>query len=251
MKIQLEVCANSVQSAIAAQKGGASRIELCDNLPEGGTTPSYGLIKVARRKLDIPIHVLLRPRAGDFLYTEYEFDTMKADIDVCGLLRCDAVVIGILNADGTVDKPRCTELVELAKKAGLKTTFHRAFDMTNDLFQALEDVIEMGFDCILTSGGKTTAMEGASKIVQLIQQAAGRIEIMPGSGVNENNVADLIHFTGVNIVHSSARMRKPSAMQYFNTAIMLNTLSPEDLIDETDEARVKSIIARANEPYHA
>lgn len=250
MKIRLEVCANSVQSAIAAQKGGASRIELCDNLHEGGTTPSYGQIKVTRRELEIPIHVLLRPRAGDFLYTEHEYDTIKADIEVCSLLKCDAIVIGILNADGSVDKVRCTELVKLAKKAGLKTTFHRAFDMTNDLFKALEDIIEMGFDCILTSGGKTTVMEGASRIAQLIQQAAGRIEIMPGSGLNENNVGDLVHFTSATIVHSSARVRKTSAMQHFNKAIMLNTLTPEDSIDETDEERVKSIIAKANESYH-
>jgi len=248
MKISLEVCANSAQSAVAAQAGGASRVELCDNLHEGGTTPSYGQIKIARQLLQIPIHILLRPRAGDFLYTDTEYEIIKADMAYCSEAGCEAVVVGILNTDGTVDKTRCAELVQLAKQAGMRTTFHRAFDLCADMFQALEDVIELGFDCILTSGGKTTAIEGASKIAQLIQKAAGRICIMPGGGVSEYNVADLVHFTGATEIHSSARTRRQSTMTFKNTHIIVgNAFSDEYDLDETNTERVKNIIMKANQ----
>jgi len=248
MNILLEVCANSVQSAIAAQEGGANRIELCDNLHEGGTTPSYGQIKATLKHLTIPVHVLLRPRTGDFLYTDHEFEVIKADLEICAQLGCHAVVTGILNADGTIDKPRCAELVKMAKQAGLKTTFHRAFDLCADMFQALEEIIELGFDCILTSGGKTTAIEGASKIAQLIQRAADRISIMPGGGVSEYNVADMVHFTGATQIHSSARVRRKSGMIYHNDHIIVgSSFSDEYDIDETDAERVKNIILKANE----
>ncbi|MFD1255359.1 copper homeostasis protein CutC [Mucilaginibacter terrae] len=250
MKILLEVCANSVQSAIAAQAGGASRIELCDNLHQGGTTPSYGQIKIVRQLIQIPVHVLLRPRTGDFLYTHNEFEVIKADLNYAALADCQGIVTGILNANGTVDKFRCAQLVEIAQQAGMRTTFHRAFDLCADMYQALEDIIELGFDCILTSGGKTTAIEGASKITQLIQRAAGRIVIMPGGGVSEHNVADLVHFTGANEIHSSAKVRRKSAMTFKNTHIIIgSTFSDEYDLDETDADRVKNIILKANEQY--
>lgn len=250
MKISLEVCAGSVHSAIAAQEGGASRIELCENLQQGGTTPSYGQIKITRKLLQIPVHVLLRPRPGDFLYSDLEFDIIKQDLEYCIEAGCDAVVIGILNADGTVDKSRCAELMQLAKQGGLYTTFHRAFDLCTDLNQSLEDVIDLGFDCILTSGGKTTAIEGASKIAQLIQRADDRICIMPGGGVSEYNVADLVNFTGATKIHSSARVRRRSAMTFQNTQIIVGSgYSDEYDIDETDTERVKNIIIKANEQH--
>ncbi|MGZ3873215.1 MAG: copper homeostasis protein CutC, partial [Mucilaginibacter sp.] len=135
--VSLEVCANSVTSALAAQVGGAVRVELCDNLLEGGTTPSCGEILMARKLLHIKLYVLIRPRGGDFLYTDVEFDVMMADIRHCIEAGCDGIVIGMLNADGTVDKARCAEMVALAKQWGLGVTFHRAFDMCADLFQAL------------------------------------------------------------------------------------------------------------------
>ena len=248
MKILLEVCANSVQSAIAAQKGGAHRVELCDNLHEGGTTPSYGQIFTTLSHLEIPVHVLIRPRPGDFLYSECEFEVMKSDIEICAQLGCRAIVTGLLNADGTVDKVRCAELVQLAKQNGLKTTFHRAFDLCADMFQALDEIIELGFDCILTSGGKTTAIEGASKIAQLIQRAAGRISIMPGGGISEYNAADIVNFTGATEIHSSARVRRKSAMQYHNDHIIVgSSFSDEYDRDESDEERIKNIILKANE----
>ena len=247
MPVSLEVCANSVTSAIAAQQGGAIRVELCENLPEGGTTPSFGQLILARKHLHIKLFVLIRPRAGDFLYTDLEFEIMQADVRNCIEAGCDGVVIGMLNADGSIDKPRCTELVRLAKQWGLGVTFHRAFDMCADQYQALEDIIEMGCDRILTSGGKSTAMEGASTLAHLVEKAAGRIIIMPGSGVSEKNVADLVHFTGVTEVHSSARSKVTSDMQYKNDHILMSDgFGDEYSIDVTDVERVKAILAAAN-----
>jgi copper homeostasis protein len=245
--INLEVCANTLTSALAAQQGGAIRVELCDNLGEGGTTPSLGQIQMARKLLKIKLYVLIRPREGDFLYTDIEFDIMKADVQYCVEAGCDGVVIGILNADGSIDKARCLELVQMAKKAGLGVTFHRAFDLCKDMYQALEEIIGMGCERILTSGGKSTAMEGSNVIAHLVEKAAGRITIMPGSGVDETNVADLVHFTKVNEVHSSARNPVKSKMQYQNDHIILS----RDHWDEysilmTGADKVKAIIKAAN-----
>jgi copper homeostasis protein len=245
--VQLEVCANSVTSAIAAQDGGASRVELCENLAEGGTTPSYGQLILARKYLHIKLFVLIRPRRGDFLYTDLEFEIMQADLRNCIEIGCDGIAIGILNADGTIDKPRCTELVRLAKQWGLGVTFHRAFDMCVDQYQALEDIIEMGCDRILTSGRKSTAMEGASILTHLVEKAAGRIIIMPGSGITENNVADLVHFTGVTEIHSSARISTPSQMKYKNDYILMSdNFGDEYSNDVTSADRVRAILKAAN-----
>jgi copper homeostasis protein len=244
----LEVCANSVTSAIAAQEGGASRVELCENLNEGGTTPSYGQLILARKHLHIKLYVLIRPRRGDFLYSDLEFEIMQADIRASIEAGCDGVVIGMLKADGNIDVKRCTELVRLARQWGLGVTFHRAFDMCADQFKALEEIIEMGCERILTSGGKSTAMEGATVIGHLVEKAAGRITIMPGSGITETNVADLVRFTGVTEVHSSARIKVAGGMQYQNDHILLNNgLTDEYSIDLTSVERVKEIIKRANE----
>ena len=245
--IQLEVCANSVTSALAAQDGGAVRVELCDNLYEGGTTPSYGQIALARKLLHIKLYVLIRPRGGDFLYSDTDFEIMKQDIQYCVDIGCDGIVIGILNPDGSIDKTRCTELVNMAKKKGLGVTFHRAFDMSADLSQALEDVISIGCERILTSGGKSTAIEGANVITHMVKQAAGRIKIMAGAGVNEQNVTGLIHFTGVKEVHSSARGAVESKMKFQNDYIMMgNTYLDEFTLQLTDVNKVKAIINMAN-----
>jgi copper homeostasis protein len=245
--INLEVCANSLTSALAAQEGGAIRVELCDNLNEGGTTPSYGQIKMARESLNIKLYVLIRPREGDFLYSDIEFEIIKADVQYCIDAGCDGVVIGILNADGSIDKARCSELVQMAKKAGLGVTFHRAFDMCNNMDQALEDIIELGCQRILTSGGESTASEGANVITRLIEKAAGRIIIMPGSGVSESTVADLVHITKANEIHSSARSAVKSKMQYHNDHLSLSNNSTDELsITVTDVQKVKDIIRLAN-----
>ncbi len=244
--ITLEVCANSVTSAIAAQNGGAARVELCDNLHEGGTTPSRGQFALAKKLLKIPVYPLIRPRAGDFLYTDLEFEVMKADITCFAEAGCDGIVIGMLNADGTVDMERSKYLVDMAKDFGISVTFHRAFDMSRDLFEALEDIIEIGCDRILTSGGKSTAMEGVNNIAHLITVADARINIMPGSGINEYNIADLIHFTGAIEFHSSAKVRIDSQMKYHNTHILLNGYGEEFTLEVTDAEKVKRLIATAN-----
>ena len=245
--INLEVCANTLTSALSAQEGGAVRVELCDNLGEGGTTPSYGQIKLARKMLHIKLYVLIRPREGDFLYTDTEFEIMKADVQNCINIGCDGVVIGILNPDGSIDTKRCSELVKMAADKGLGVTFHRAFDMCNDMDKALEEIIAMGCERILTSGGRSTAIEGANVIAHLIKKAAGRIIIMPGSGVSESTVVDLIHYTKAKEIHSSARGPVKSQMQYHNDHIILS----RDHLDEysilmTNPNKVKEIIRLAN-----
>lgn len=245
--VLLEVCANSVTSAIAAQDGGATRVELCENLNEGGTTPSYGEILTARKLLGIKLYVLIRPRSGDFLYTDLEFKVMCENVKYCIEANCDGIVLGMLNKDGSVDKHRCSELVKMAKLGGVGVTFHRAFDVCADMYQALEDIIDIGFERILTSGGKTTAMEGCNNIVRLIEKAAGRIVIMPGSGVNETNVADLVNFTGATQVHSSARVRVHSKMSYKNDQIIMSDTSTEYSNDVTDAERVRLILKMANQ----
>jgi copper homeostasis protein len=245
--ILLEVCANSVTSALAAQEGGASRVELCENLREGGTTPSHGQILMARKKLHIKLYVLLRPRSGDFLYSDLEFDVMMADLRYCVEAGCDGVVIGILNADGTIDKERCTALATAAKQWGLGVTFHRAFDICSDMEQALEDIIEIGCERILTSGGKITAIEGLGTIANLIKKADGRITIMPGSGINEKNVGDVVQFTGATEVHASAKASVYSKMEYKHDQIILgNKYGDEYIFEETDPERVRTIVAMAN-----
>lgn len=212
MSFKLELIAFTIQSCTDAQKAGAHRIELCDNPGEGGTTPSYGFIKAAREKLQIDLYPIIRPRGGDFLYNEEEFEMMKADISICKQLGCDGVVIGMLNAGGTIDKKRCSRLVSLAYPMGV--TFHRAFDRTNDLQQTLEDVIEIGCERILTSGGVPNAADGAATIAQLIEQANGRIILMPGSGVRADNIKSIAETTGAAEFHTSARTHLVSKMEY-------------------------------------
>ena len=235
MNFKLEVIGFNIESCILAQAAGASRIELCDNPGEGGTTPSYGFIKAAREKLQIDLYPIIRPRGGDFLYTDDKFEIMKADVKICKELGCDGVVIGMLNADGTVDTERCMRLVELAYPLGV--TFHRAFDRTrkplltspvgrnldpNELMfysQALEDIIEIGCERILTSGLYPTALEGAETIAALIKQADERIIIMPGSGVRADNIIELAQKTGAVEFHTSARINIDSKMNYTNEAM--------------------------------
>lgn len=210
--IFLEICANSVYSAKQAQIGGASRVELCQNLENGGTTPSYGQIKLVREALDIAVHVLIRPRSGDFLYSADEFNEIKQDILFCKDIGCDGVVIGVLDQAGNVDKIRMQELVDLAKP--MCVVFHRAFDRCSNPQQSLEDIIELGCDRLLTSGQKNSAWEGRELIKTLIEQAHGRIEIMPGAGIDESNVKAIIEYTGARSVHSSAKVVEASKMAF-------------------------------------
>ena len=238
-KVQIEICANSVNSALAAQKGGASRVELCQNLKEGGTTPSLGEIFTARKLLEIDLYVLIRPRGGDFLYNDLEFEIMKKDVEQCINLGCNGIVIGILNKDGSVDMNRNRMLIDMACKAGLGVTFHRAFDMCDDLNAALEDVIELGCERILTSGGMPKAYLGLINIKGLIEKANNRVIIMPGSGVNEENVKEIVDFSGAREIHLSARTKVNSKMIYMNSLVNLGgELGEEYTIDVTDSERV-------------
>ena len=205
MNFKLELIGFTIEGCVIAQTAGAHRIELCDNPEEGGTTASYGFIKAAREKLQIELFPIIRPRGGDFLYSDDEFEIMKSDIKICKYLGCDGVVIGMLTGDNKVDKKRCRMLIEYAYP--LSVTFHRAFDRTVDPFEALEDIIEIGCERILTSGQKPNAAEGAQLIKQLIDKADDRIIIMPGSGVRPDNITDIAKTTGATEFHSSARAR--------------------------------------------
>jgi copper homeostasis protein len=230
MKFTLETIAFNIQSCIAAQAAGAHRIELCDNPGEGGTTPSLGFIKAAREKLHIQLFPIIRPRGGDFLYTDEEFEILKADVQLCKDLGCDGVVIGMLNADASIDKIRCSILVNMAYP--MSVTFHRAFDRVVNMEQALEDVIEIGCERILTSGCYPTAVEGAKNLQNLISLADDRIIIMPGSGVRASNIAEIASLTGATEFHSSARKKIDSNMNIFNETMIENLQSVEVDVEE-------------------
>ena len=205
MNFKLEVIGFTIEGCIIAQSTGVHRIELCDNPEEGGTTASYGFIKEARKKLQIDLFPIIRPRGGDFLYNDDEFEIMKTDIKVCKDLGCDGVVIGMLTADNKVDKRRCRLLVEQAYP--LSVTFHRAFDKTIDPFEAIKDIIEIGCERILTSGQKPNAVEGKEMIAHLIRSADDRIIIMPGSGIRSDNIVAIAETTDATEFHSSARIK--------------------------------------------
>lgn len=211
----LEIAANSLASALAAQEGGASRVELCTALELGGLTPSPGQIALVREKLSIPVYVLVRPRAGDFAYAEEEHATMLADTAHCAAAGCAGVVTGALTAEGDVDAARCQELVSAA--GGLDLTFHRAIDVCRDPAAALEVIIGLGFKRVLSSGGAAGAMEGSANLRRLIEQAAGRIEIMPGAGIGTGNIAALMAATGAREFHASAKRALPTRMRFAPT----------------------------------
>jgi copper homeostasis protein len=240
----MEVCANSLASAIEAEKGGAIRVELCDNLLEGGTTPSYSQIKLAKERLGIEVYPIIRPRGGDFLYSDLEFAIMREDILISKSLGCDGIVIGILKENGAVDIERCAELVTLAKP--MKVTFHRAFDMSNDLFAALEDIVSIGCDRILTSGGRASALDGIEVIKKLVHQAGNRIIIMAGAGIAVNNIAEITHETGIKEFHGSARKVFSSNMRYKNERISMGGDADEYSYSLTDSTIVKNLIDLAN-----
>ncbi|RPD47893.1 copper homeostasis protein CutC [Hymenobacter sediminis] len=207
MSRTLEICANSVQSAVAAQAGGAHRIELCQNLEQGGITPSYGLVQRVRELLSIPVFALIRPRPGNFCYSPDEVAIMATDIAQCRLLGCDGVVLGVLDAQGRVAVPQCQALMEVA--GPLPVTFHRAFDVCPNQLQALEDVVALGCQRILTSGGQATAEAGQTQLATLVEQAAGRISIMPGAGIRPHNIRAVAARTGATEFHASATRPLP------------------------------------------
>lgn len=219
-KYQFEICSNSVESCLAAQEGGADRVELCAGIPEGGTTPSYGEIAVVREVLThTRLHIIIRPRGGDFLYSDIEIRTMLKDIGIARKLGADGVVFGCLTAEGEIDLPSMQRLMEAAQ--GLSVTFHRAFDVCRNPQRALEQIIELDCNRILTSGQQPTAEQGIPLLEELQKQAAGRITLLAGCGVNENNVARIAAETGINEFHFSARENIQSKMKFRNEAISM------------------------------
>lgn len=219
-KYLFEICTNSVESCVAAQAGGANRVELCAGIPEGGTTPSYGEISVARELLSqTRLHVIIRPRGGDFLYSPVEIQTMLKDIEMAKQIGADGVVFGCLTAKGEIDLPAMRELMNASE--GLSVTFHRAFDVCCNPQKALEEIIELGCDRILTSGQQATASAGIPLLKELHQQAAGRIILLAGCGVNESNIARIAQETGIQEFHFSAREVIQSRMEYKNEAVSM------------------------------
>ncbi len=239
----IEICANSAQSCVEAEAGGAKRVELCAGIPEGGTTPSYGEIRMAQRLTSkIDINVIIRPRGGDFLYTEAEIGSMLLDIELCKQLGVHGVVFGCLTKEGDIDVPLMRRLIETA--APLSVTCHRAFDVCRDPFRAMEELIDLGCDRILTSGQQSDAVKGIPMIKQLVERADDRIIIMPGCGVREENIALIEQETGAKEFHTSARSVLYSRMEYRNEQVPMgsNVVTSEFETVQTDREKVKRVV---------
>ncbi|XP_022424794.1 copper homeostasis protein cutC homolog isoform X2 [Delphinapterus leucas] len=208
----MEVCVDSVESAVNAERGGADRIELCSGLVEGGTTPSMGVLQVVKQYVQIPVFVMIRPRGGDFLYSDREVEVMKADIRLAKLYGADGLVFGALTEDGHIDKELCMSLIAICRP--LPVTFHRAFDMVHDPMAALETLLTLGFERVLTSGCDISALEGLPLIKRLIDQAKGRIVVMPGGGITDRNLQRILEGSGATEFHCSARLARDSGMKF-------------------------------------
>ena len=245
MQNKLEICCYTVESAIKAQNAGADRIELCDNFSEGGTSPSYAAIHYCVNKLRIPTNVIIRPRGGDFLYSDIEFELIKKDVLECKNIGANGIVIGLLTANGDIDIDKTKAIMEIAKP--MEVTFHRAFDMCNNHQKALSEIIDLGIDRILTSGAKNKAIDGINLITELINKANNRIIIMPGSGINENNLKQIMKQTNAKEFHSSAKVFINSKMKNFNSEISMGGVGNIDeyasiSVDSSSIIKMKNIL---------
>ncbi|MBT9329902.1 copper homeostasis protein CutC [Paracidobacterium acidisoli] len=239
----LEICLESVESAVAAERGGAQRVELCANLLEGGTTPSAGTIRAARERLTIGISVMVRPRGGDFLYSDAEFDAMRHDITMAKELGADGIVLGLLKPDGTVDVKRTRVLAALA--APLPVTFHRAIDVTRDLPEALEAVIAAGAARVLTSGGKSSVADAIPVVRSMTEQAGDRIRVMPGCGITLANILDIARGTGAQELHIALDEPVESGMNYRKPGIPMGGVADREFVTfTTAEASVRDVMKR-------
>lgn len=243
-EVLFEVCIDSLAGAVLAREAGAHRLELCSSLIEGGITPSVGVIELAVERAGLPVMVMIRPRGGDFCYDAGELQVMRRDIDRVKAVGAAGVVLGLLGQDGRVDLERTAELVARARP--LAVTFHRAIDMSRDLGEAMEDLVTLGVERVLTSGGERTALDGAERLRALVEQGRGRIVVVAGGGITERNVARVLRETGVREVHASARSPLESPMRFRNSRATLGgELRPAEYSRaETDAARV-SAFARA------
>lgn len=236
--LHLEVCVDTAESAIAAEQGGATRIELCGNLIIGGTTPSVSLLQIVKENIKIPVHPIIRPRFGDFCYSDLEFEEIKRQVVSMKEHGADGVVIGILKPDGTLDKERMQILVNLAKP--MNVVLHRAFDVCRDPFEALEVAKELGIQTILTSGQKATAVEGADLLKELVEAANGEIDIMPGGGVNIDTLGDLIDRTGATSYHMSGKVELDSPMVYRKEGVPMGLpVLSEYTLFKTDSEKIR------------
>jgi copper homeostasis protein len=243
-QLLVEVCVDSVESALAAEKGGGGRIELCANLLEGGTTPSAGMIESTCQRVTISINVIIRPRGGDFCYSDLEYEVMRHDILMAKQLGASGVVIGVLNPDGAIDKDRTHALVALARP--LSVTFHRAFDMARDPHASLETLVGLGIDRLLTSGQEKSALEGLDLITELVRKAGERIIVMPGGGIHERNAARIVSQSKAREIHVTARGTTESPMRYRETrAFMGGELRPPEFSRSVADAVKVADIVRA------
>lgn len=240
--MRVEICVDSVESALAAERGGADRVELCDNLFEGGTTPSAGCVRVARQRLQLGLQVMIRPRGGDFLYSATELEVMREDVRMAKELGADGVVFGLLTAAGEIDEARTAELMALARP--MNVTFHRAFDVCRDAAAGLEALIRLGVDRVLTSGQESSCVEGMELLSSLQRQAGDRIILLAGGGLTPRNIGRVVAATGVTEVHLSARSSVESGMQYRNARVSMGgTLRPPEFSwKATDEAQVRAVV---------
>ena len=235
-----EICIDSVEGAIAAQEGGGQRVELCANLLEGGTTPTAGTIDLTRKKIDIDMNVMIRPRGGDFCYSPVEIEVMKLDIQQAKRLGANGVVIGLLNPDGTVDVEQTQMLADLARP--MTVTFHRAFDMTRDPFEALETLINLGINRVLTSGQEMTVVEGLDLITELVKKAGDRIIVMPGGGITERNISKIVSQCRPREIHVAGLVGVEGQMKYRNTRVFMGGefRPPEFTLTVTDPNLIRA-----------
>jgi copper homeostasis protein len=245
--VLVEACVDSVESARAAERGGARRLELCDNLADGGTTPSAGMIAAVKAAVRIPVFVIVRPRGGGFVYSDAELDVMRRDVDAAVAHGADGVVIGVLRPDARVDSLQTQALVAAAQ--GVPVTFHRAFDLVPDQYDALDTIAGAGVSRVLTSGGASTAAEGADAIRSLVKAAGTRLIVVAGGGIREENVAELVRRSGVREIHIRGTRLRHTTMAPLNARVRLRKNLPDDEGDweETDEARVRTFVALAGQ----
>lgn len=241
MRCQFEVAVDSLESALVAQECGVDRVELCADLGIGGISPSRGMIELACERLAIPVHVMIRPRRGDFLYTDAEFEVMRRDIEAAKSAGAQGVVFGLLLADGSIDIARTRELASAARP--LSVTFHRAFDMCREPRAALAQLIDMGVNTLLTSGQAPSAAEGMPLIVELVAWAAGRIDIIPGAGIHPGNIARIAEATGAQTFHFSARETVDGPMQYRNARALMGQARSEFARTYASAERIQKIMA--------